>query len=287
MATADKIGLLVIHGMGDQTPGFSNDLRAEVAGRLAAKKTRFVWQEVYWADALEPRETDLWAAMKSAKEPDGSEISLDWQKVRGFVVHNFGDALAYHRSTKPGSTYADIHRIVSREIGTLKAALPKPDSPIVVLAHSLGAHIMSNYIWDHQPPGAVNDGLESLPTLAAMITFGCNIPLFSLDFDQATPIDLPAGGVTKPAVVSASKWLNFLDRDDVLGWPLRPLYEQNTAGFTPAQLKTVERIEEHEIDVGGLLTSWNPAAHASYWDDDDFTTPVASYLRTLLTALDS
>lgn len=287
MATTDKIGLLVVHGMGDQKPGFSNSLREEITDRLGKKQNRFVWQEVFWADALEPRENDLWIEMKSAREPDGTEVPLDWETIRKFVIHNFGDALAYHRSVAPGSVYADIHRIVSGNLRALKAALPAPGSPVVVLAHSLGAHIMSNYLWDHQPPGAVNDGLEDLPMLAAMVTFGCNIPLFSLDFKQPRPINLPAAGVTAPALVGAARWLNFLDRDDVLGWPLRPLYEHDTAGYTPAELATVGRIEDREINVGGLVTSWNPAAHARYWDDDDFTVPVASYLLTLLTALDA
>lgn len=225
--------------------------------------------------------------MKAAKEPDGSDIPLDWQKIRNFVIHNFGDALAYHRDTSKESAYVEIHQIVSTGITNLKGALPNPNSPIVVIAHSLGAHIMSNYIWDQQASNDNAGDLERLPTLAAMITFGCNIPLFSLSFAKATPIDVPGEGITKPELVAASRWLNFLDRDDVLGWPLRPLYEMSSADFTAAERKTIDRIEDYEINVGGLLTSWNPAAHDAYWDDDDFTGPVANYLKKLVQSLDA
>jgi hypothetical protein len=287
MPQTDKIGILVIHGMGDQKPGYSDDCKREVNNRLGSISNRFVWQEVYWADALEPRESELWRRMKAARQPDGSEVPLEWQKIRDFVIHNFGDALAYHRDAQKDSAYAEIHEIVSTGIKTLKQALAQPENPIVVVAHSLGAHIMSNYIWDHQASNADASKLEPLESLAAMITFGCNIPLFSLSFSKATPIDVPGKGITKPAMVAASKWMNFVDRDDVLGWPLRPLYDMSSATFTAKERKTIDRIEDYEINVGGLLTSWNPAAHSDYWDDNDFTRPVANYLQKLLQALDA
>jgi hypothetical protein len=287
MPQTDNIGILVIHGMGDQKPGFSNELRKEVTDRLGDIATRFAWQEVFWADALGGREADLWTRMKAARQPDGSEIELEWHRIREFVIHNFGDAVAYHQDFKDNSTYLQIHQIVSAEIRSLKNALPRPENPIVVLAHSLGAHIMSNYIWDHQDGNAIAKKFEPLESLLAIITFGCNIPLFSLSFPKATPIDVPGDSITKPSLIAASRWLNFVDSDDVLGWPLRPLYEMSGAKLTAKEKKTVDRIEDYEINAGGLLTSWNPAAHAAYWDDNDFTKPVANYLRTLLQALDS
>jgi hypothetical protein len=286
MAITDKIGVLVIHGMGAQQEGYSKNFEKEVTGFLGGSAARFVWQEIYWAKALEPRESDLWQRMEAAKNPQGSKIPLDWKSLRNFVIHNFGDALAYHRDTLKDNAYDNIHTIVSARVKNLKDALPDPGNPIVVVAHSLGSHIMSNYIWDHQASNERAAGLEPIPTLAAMITFGCNIPLFALSFAQATPIDVPGQDVKKPALVAASRWLNFVDRDDVLGWPLKPLYEMSDANLTEAQKRTVQGIEDFEINVGGLVTSWNPAAHSAYWEDNDFTKPVAAYLQTLFKALD-
>jgi len=119
--------------------------------------------------------------------------------------------------------------------------------------------------------------------LAGIVTFGCAIPLFSLAYDVPVPIDLP-GPKVAGAVRDAARWLNFLDRDDIVGWPLRPLYARHLDILTPAQRGTVSRIEDHEIDVGGPITRWNPASHDSYWTDDDFVRPVAAYLDTLLRA---
>jgi len=61
----------------------------------------------------------------------------------------------------------------------------------------------------------------------------------------------------------------------------------SSARLTVSERKTIDRIEDYEINVGGLVTAWNPAAHSAYWEDNDFTKPVANYLQTLLQALDA
>ena len=286
---SDKIGVLVIHGMGSQRRGFANDLIDEISDRLDDDADSLIWREIYWADALKPREDELWEWMKKAKEPDGSAIALDWQTIREFVIHNFGDAAAYHRdSEEKKGAYSAINGIVSAEVKALKKSLNDADAPMVVVAHSLGAHIMSSYIWDRQHwKSDAPDKLETIPNLAGMVTFGCNIPLFSLAFTLAKPIDFPGKGVKKPALKAAAKWLNYLDRDDVLGWPLKTLYEKNLNKLNMRQKETVARIEDHEINVGSLVTSWNPAAHAGYWTDNDFTRPVGAFLRSVIRAAEA
>ena len=98
------------------------------------------------------------------------------------------------------------------------------------------------------------------------------------------PIYLPGRSVDDK-LHKISRWLNYLDRDDVLGWPLRPLYEQQKDELDNGQKATIERIEDHEINVGDFTSSWNPLAHANYWTDDDFTRPVAAYLRRIVKLL--
>jgi hypothetical protein len=283
-----RIGVPVIHGMGAQKPGFSAGLTKELISRLGSAAGRFVWKEVYWADVLEAPEDRLWKAMGAAKEPNGKSIRLDWVAIRHFVVHNFGDALAYHRDSGGSSAYVRVHKVISTTLAELESELDDGKSPIVVLAHSLGAHMMSNYIWDRQNwSGPDADSLTSIANLVGLVTFGCNIPLFSLDFDVATPIDLPGPGITRPRLKTASRWLNFLDRDDVLAWPLKPLYQTDRRKLSASKQATVNRIEDYEINVGGFTTSWNPAAHAGYWTDNDFTKPAAAYLKRILDALDA
>ncbi len=283
-----KIGVLVIHGIGSQERGYSKDLIRELRNRLKGLANRFEWKEIYWASALKKREDELWDVMQEARDRKGNRLALDWTFARRFVIHNFGDASAYQRNGQWKNTAYDlVHGIISAEIKKLNGALADPTAPVVVMAHSLGAYMMSNYIWDRQRK-KINDPLAPLPNLVAMITFGCNIPLFALSFETAAPIQLPGEGITKASLKDASKWLNYYDRDDVLGWPLKPLYanKKNFAKLTPQQQATVARIEDDEINVGGLVTSWNFGAHTEYWTDDDMTKPVTKYLKQLLGALD-
>ncbi len=287
MAAKRRVGVLVIHGMGSQMPGFSAELIREVSRRLGKRQGRFEWQEIHWADVLRDRETRLWDCMRSATDSHGEALDLDWVGARKFVVHNFGDAAAYHRDFRSRKTaYRLVNQIVDGAVRLLDTRLGDRKSPIVVVAHSLGAHIMSNYIWDRQQAGA-GDPLRPLPALVSMVTFGCNIPLFSLAYPVARPIDLPGQGVTKTALKRASRWLNYFDRDDVLGWPLKPLYEQSRSRLTPRQRQTVDRMADAEINVGSMGLSWAPSAHTGYWTDNDFTRPLADHLREIVAALDS
>jgi hypothetical protein len=279
------VGALVVHGMGRQEPGFSEGLRSAVSTRLGELAESMVWQEVLWAPILEPRETALWTAMQSAVDPQGHPLDVDWRPLRRFVLHNFGDATGYQRDQSPESAGQLIHQRVSNAIELLQARLGDPAAPVVVLAHSLGGHIMSNYIWDRQHPSLSRPAalpLAPLPGLAGLITFGCNIPLFALAFRSAKPIDLPGVAVSDAALVAAVRWLNFFDRDDVLGWPLRPLYEKDAADFSPAHRRTLDSLEDHEISVGTVFTGWNPASHDYYWDNAGFVGHVADYLKTVV-----
>ena len=181
------------------------------------------------------------------------------------MIHNLGDAIAYHRNLgHPESAYSLLHKVIETSVKNLNTKLNDPQAPIIVLAHSLGAHMMSNYIWDQQHGKGLP--LTPIPNLLAMITFGCNIPLFSLAFPEAYPINLPGDGITVASLKAVSKWLNFLDTDDVLGWPLKPLYEKNRTKLSAKQKKTVDRIVDDDINVGSLITSWNPAAHNGILD---------------------
>ncbi len=282
---ASKIGVLVIHGMGDQDRGFSNKMIRELKGLLKEDAGTFEFGEVYWAKTLHSREKQMLDCMREAKEPSGARIDLDWMKARRFIVHNFGDALAYHRDAdKAEEAYGAIHDVVDRSVQDLQQRLGDPTAPVMVIAHSLGAQIMSDYIWDRQKKKDV-ETRTALPTLLAMVTFGCNIPLFSLAYPIAKPILLPGKGIRKAKLKEASRWLNFLDADDVLGWPLRPLYEKNRSQLKKGQQATIDRIEDYEINVGSFVTKWNPAAHGSYWTDNDMTRPIAQFMRGLARAL--
>lgn len=134
--------------------------------------------------------------------------------------------------------------------------------------------IISNYIWDEQKgKGLGTNAFESMETLTGLVTFGSNIPLFTLALPEIQSITFPPAPL--PEYLKArAKWLNFFDADDVLGYPLKPL--------SPSYGSAVS--EDIEINVGGLFTSWNPVSHAEYWTDNDFTKPVARLISDIIIA---
>lgn len=270
-----KLGILVVHGMGSQGPGFAGEFMNEVNDRLrqaGGLETQVAWQPAWWSEILEPHETALWDKLYANND-------LDYIKLRQFMIHNFADALAYQRlGTGKSDYYRKIHESIREYLASLRLALGDADAPLIVVAHSLGSVILSNYLWDQQSVKKRKNlvrgrnAFERLETLAGLVTFGSNIALFSLAHNPYTGFAFPPPKLP-PNLQPAARWANFYDPDDVLGYPVKPLcaaYEANA------------QVEDHAVNVGGLLTSWNPVSHAEYWTDDDFTEPVAEQIKNVL-----
>jgi len=288
-----KLAVLVVHGMGDQKADFADGMIKELERRIRDDEKldpgEIEWRPVWWAPVLSGAESDLWR--RSSRSND-----LDYRKLRLFVLHALGDAVAYRQVDKKYlcagdiNAYEEIHAQVEADMRALRqrsrAGKPAtaPEVPLIVVAHSLGCHILSNYIWDRQKRGAASLGndFEDMKTLSGFLTFGCNIPLFTLAHKKVAPIRFPVPvakyfprGTGANVVKGVTKWWNYYDPDDILGWPLKPL----SAAYRRAVHKDVA------IDVGGFLTSWNPASHGGYWEDNDFTVPTSKAIAKVLRLL--
>ncbi|WP_296424355.1 hypothetical protein [Yoonia sp.] len=63
-----------------------------------------------------------------------------------------------------------------------------PDGAVLILAHSLGGHIVSHYIHDLQRfekrtgTGRYRSPLQNMRKVAGLMTFGCNIPVLLLAY---------------------------------------------------------------------------------------------------------
>ncbi|NQV37488.1 MAG: hypothetical protein HQ509_05710 [Candidatus Marinimicrobia bacterium] len=194
-----------------------------------------------------------------------------------------GDASAY-RCVKdtPNTTYYKIHtriRIALHELFNI--GLGGTNVPLIIMAHSLGGHIMSNYIWDMQifdpenpvlyHPENLSD-FEKFHTLTGIVTFGCNIPLFTFANSEVKTIQFPPDSLSEDLKAKA-RWMNFYDPDDILGYPLRPI---------EAYAEIIKTEDEKAINSGGWFSSWNPLSHSGYWTDNDFTKPVAEYFSKFI-----
>lgn len=286
---AHKLGVLIVHGMGSQQPDYADAMIEELKsrlGKLNANPNDISWEPVYLAGVLQEKESALWLDLSR-------QHKLRYKSLRQFIFHALGDAIAYQKvGGIRRDVYAQIHDKIFEHIvhlkKTLQSSLSSSDgeTPIVVMAESLGGYMISNYIWDRQ------QGYESgkyggnpffeMKTVAGIVTFGCNIPVFSLAYDQIRCITFPDPALERyfpgrsgEEVRRAAKWLNFYDPDDVLGFPLKPLSPSYNATVT----------EDVAINVGGILSFWNPLSHLEYWTDSDFTKPVARFLAGILQLL--
>ncbi len=289
-----KMGVLLIHGMGDQERGYAAPMIQELKARVrrsGGDDKQIAFQEVWWAPVLADKEETLLRNMA-----DGND--LDWMELRRFVVRSLADAIAYQDTNRPPSSpdqinvYRQVHARIGEAMKTLReriragADAAAPEVPLVVIAHSLGCHMISNYIWDvrdSEKPKSTGNAFEDFQTLTGIVMFGCNIPLFTLAYVNLEPIRFPTPGL-KPyfpkgtsaqAIAEVSQWLNLYDPDDVLGYPLRTLDPK----FAKAVTKDVA------VDAGPPLRAWNPLSHTEYWTDNDVTRPTADLLHRTLKLL--
>ena len=167
-----------------------------------------------------------------------------------------------------------IHAHVHQHLSTALAEMDD-DEVLVVRAHSFGYHVFSNFVYDnHNLKGAhapvLADGtsadaptpLSKLPDLndrlALFATTGCNIPLLVAGAPNSVPFTRPN---------DRFQWINIYDKDDVLGWPLRPL----GAAFD------VDWIRDCKENTGGLLRS-----HNNYWFDAGVNEQIAEAVADVI-----
>jgi len=280
------VALITVHGMGETLPDYADALLNRLRGQLGALAGQVAMRSVYYQKILQDNQNLVW-------ERTRTQSTVRYADLRKFVLFGFGDAAGLeNRKEIPGSVYELAQGEIARTL--LSAHAMRPGMPVVFVAQSLGCHVLSSYLYDAQKAAkglAVGAGIwrnidawadatlgRALTasektflrggTCAALVTTGCNIPIFvaAHKIMHVVPIDRPT---------TLFKWINFYDPDDVLGWPLRPLL----GGYE-------NLVEDRVVNASGgvaslLLRSWNPLAHNSYWDDATVIDTIAAMLRRL------
>jgi hypothetical protein len=264
-----EVALITLHGMGKVKLSYYSELEQMLKSRLGDKWAQVSFQNVQYAPILQKPEDDLWASMVATPENE-----LDGTKLRQFFLFGFGDAGSLEHSAH---TDKKQYIVVQQEIQkALDHALLDFDGdatkPVVIIAHSLGCQVISNYLWDAQhksnifskspTDGTAQSKFRALNSLTNLVTTGCNIPLFIAGLTDRRCFAKPSDSFV---------WDNFYDPDDVLGWPLKQLGP------------TYSIVRDHPVNSGGLLSSWNIASHGCYWSDADVVSPLADILKSKMT----
>jgi hypothetical protein len=272
---AKKLGLIFIHGMGETKPDFADHLEQVLRQQLDSEIWKDIHREsVFYQSILQVNQRRVWNDMQFFPSN-----KLRWSELRKFMIYGFSDASSLeHRNTDNNSVYKQTQKIIVDSLRKARKNLENQESPLIVIAQSLGGQVISNYIWDSQmakgvwdldSPDYINPSIEekdfiSLKTMRFLLTTGCNIPLFVAGFDKIVPFD-------KSKLHSQFEWKNYYDRDDVLGWPLQPLSDEYN-----------QLVEDIEINSGNFLLSQTPFSHNEYWTDPDFCKPLFNEIKRLL-----
>lgn len=282
-----SLALVTIHGMGETKTDYADALFKQLKGKLGSSANNTYFARVYYQDLLQYNEQRVWQA---------TGFRLRWSKLRRFMLFGFADAAALeHRKEHAHSLYHYAQLKIARALYQAKQQLT-PGGQLVLLAHSLGGHVVSCYLWDAQQAKAgmrpaagiwrdirrfqagisgdaplTDDDIAFLrgDRLAALITTGCNIPIFvaAHALEQIVPFQKPN---------TKFIWRNYYDKDDVLGWPLADLSEPYA-----------DMVTDIEINAGGgiwgwITSSWNPLSHNQYWPDAKIQQELTSLLRQML-----
>jgi hypothetical protein len=134
-----------------------------------------------------------------------------------------------------------------------------------------------------------------LDTLAGLVTFGSNIPLFTFTFgtDHIYPLTIApsdgAGGSLKPAfpgpklpaaLQQGAQWLNFYSKRDVLGYPLKPLND-----YFGAEPRIEDICVRSESRLSRVVPYWSSiSAHIGYWTNPTVLGRTAALIRGIIEA---
>ncbi len=283
---SQKIALLLIHGIGKQDESYAHKISyelkkqfAENLKRIAVKNipSELVIEDVYWAPVIQDAEDKLWKSMKKGG-------IMNFTSLRRLMIDFLADSIAYQKTVNDDTVYVGVHKIIAKSMDKL-AFNAGEKAPLAIAAHGLGSVFASNYIWDLQNDSEekpliddrikkyIDDSpLEKGETLCKFFSLGSPLALWNVRYKNfGEPISVPSPQLKKYYPNAKGEWINFYDKDDIIGYPLKSLNKKYGKMIT----------SDLEINVGNLLSSWNPASHMGYWEDVDVIFPIAESLSKL------
>lgn len=288
MERKPRVGVLILHGMGDPKPTFAGGLISRVASALGDPARDVAFQGCHWGPILQAQQDRTWERLSPAR--------MSLKPLRRQIVSALGDPASYLSGYLPGGrpAYLAVHSRV-REMLALLESQVGAEAPLVVLAHSLGGLVASNYVWNEQrergevpvtgpsrtpeeAPAARHaigrTPFERMETLTTLVTYGCNIPLFLPPAPPIECIAFPPPSLP-PALRAVARWANVYDPDDLLGYPIADVWDEPHG----------TRIDDVAMEVGFPLLSSTPWSHVLYEEDGGFVDLVAGEIGAVLGAL--
>ncbi|RUO98104.1 hypothetical protein [Hyphomicrobium sp.] len=290
---AQPVAVVFVHGIHTFAPGYHARMQDAIEARLPKRVRDLVtFRSVFWAERVRQRQKEYLDAVSEKR-------LFPVTAYRSLVVQGLGDAAAYQKTKSfRNSCYYEIQSDVRAVLESLDSD-NLPNRPLIFVGHSLGCHIISSFIWDVNTIKSWDEArlalegeeirefsdylrngsaFRRLDTLAGLVMMGSNMPLFTFTFgpSRIMPITSSRDPGTPPAfpgrnldlgMRARARWLNYYSRNDLLGYPLKPL---NEAYANEALLDDIEVASEGWLMRGvGRLSQPLAAyrAHTGYWNN--------------------
>lgn len=258
--------ILAAPGMGAVDEGFAEPLFQALKDHLGADWSRIHTDTILCQGHLQPNLERVFEAMQKR--------DMDYLRARKFMLYGLAEASAqmadiHQRGGNYEKTQQAIYQTFERA-----AKATSDNAPVILLSHSIGCCILSNYLWDAQratinhgiwrdggPKGVHKGSAKDLflrgKTLAHWYTLGASNPLWTagLARDQIQAVTSDTRGYN-------FRWKNFYHPDDLFGWPLKPL--------SPSYNQAVYRDFETRPLADWSAASWGPqlVSHDGYWQSE-------------------
>jgi hypothetical protein len=264
------VALCVLHGIGVQKKDWADRFVTTVRRNVARLHPEIdVYPVVvWWAPITQRYEDHLVSHFRRG---------LGWNWLRRLVIDFGGDVIAYQSpsqlSAPPSWTYRIVHWRIDRRLRALRDTLeqtggaePGIPVPLVVVAHSLGSVIFSDFVYDVQAGQAAGAFARRYGlAIRALYTMGSPLALYAIRY--------PKLGFDRPIDLDGGSWVNVLYTSDVIAYPLRP--------SSPAYAEAVAEDWTLPARWWPPLVYRTPFAHLAYWNDGRLIQRVADMLAQL------
>ena len=253
------INLIFIHGVNDQTTGYSNWLFEKIKDyyrsllkhkgmaedKIEQRLAQVVQKEFLWADVT----TNLTNRyLQLEYELFGGKKGL-WNWVAK-KVDPLALQIMYYIKDK-GDKQSGVMSILKRIDDSFKSATQQ-SKDVVIVAHSLGSVIAFDYIF-----GFRKYYLDPSCNVLAFITMGSPIPIFTSAMGHVdSELELPE---------NVKAWYNVFDNEDGIARRCKPFFQDIP-------------LEEIQVNTGILPIS----AHINYWRNKQTASVIAKVLNRIV-----
>ena len=307
---ASKVAVLFVHGINNHDQQFHRPMQDRILKALPSSLRGYVdFEPAIWSEVVRRHQRSYMDRLEALRLVDNN-------KYRRMALQGLGDAAAYQKTRNyKNSSYYHIQAEVRAAIERLEQR-GGPDRPLVFIGHSLGCHILSTFAWDtysmrrmpaerlrgeddktREFASYLNEGsaFRRLETLAGFVTMGSNMPLFTFTFgpDNIIPITKPRppaehaafpGPSLSREILARARWYNYYSRNDLLGYPLKPLNDDYHAEGRITDVPVVSERWWRRVMCAPMPALCAYAAHVGYWTHPKVIRGTAGLLADLITA---